>query len=124
LGLNGETAYLLLADNKTNMIFGIATVGKSPPLAWLKRWLAQYHPSQVSFQYACMDGYGELANNGEIQKLLAHPDYTIQPTATASSFQNAPGEFPHHDIGAALQVMLCSTNLENKFWPFAFNYVF
>jgi hypothetical protein len=61
LGLNGETAYLLLADHKTDMLFGIATVGKSPTLAWLDRWLAQYRPSQVSFRYACMDGGGELA---------------------------------------------------------------
>jgi hypothetical protein len=32
-GLNGETAYLLLANNKTNKLFGIATVVKAPPLA-------------------------------------------------------------------------------------------
>jgi hypothetical protein len=87
-------------------------------LACLNRWLAQYRPSQV----ACMDGSGELANNGDIQKLLTHHAYAIRPTAPASSFRNAPGERPHQDIGASLQVMICGENLENKFWPFAFNY--
>jgi hypothetical protein len=43
-------------------------------------------------------------------------------TAPASSFQNAPGEPPHQDIGASLQVILRGANLENKCWPFAFNY--
>jgi hypothetical protein len=122
LGLNGETAYLLLADHKTDKLFGIATVGKAPPLAWMNRWLTQYCPSQVPFRYACMDGRGELANNGDVQKLLAHRGYTLRPTAPASSFQNAPGERPHQNIGAGLQVMLRGANLEDKFSPFAFNY--
>jgi hypothetical protein len=108
------------------MLFGIATVGKSPPLAWLNRWLnrwlAQYCPSQVSFRYVCIDCGGELDNNGDIHKLLAHQPYAILPTAPASSFQNAPGERPHQDIGASLQIMLRGANPENKFWPFAFNY--
>jgi hypothetical protein len=102
MGLNGETAYLPLSDHKSDMLFGIATIGKSPPLSWLNRWLAQYRPSDVSFRYACMDGGGELSNNGEVQKLLAHHGYAIIPTSPASSFQNAPGERPHQDIGAAL----------------------
>jgi hypothetical protein len=122
MGLNGETAYLLLADHKSDMLFGIATFGKAPPLSWLNRWLAQYRPSDVSFRYACMDGGGELSNNGDVQKLLAHHGYAIRPTAPASSFQNAPGERPHQDIGAALQVILRGANVDNKFWPFAFNY--
>jgi hypothetical protein len=104
------------------MLYGITIVRKSPPLAWMNRWFAQYRPSQVSFRYACMDGGGELANNGDVQKLLAHHGYALRPTAPASSFQNAPGERPHQDIGASLQVMLWGANLENKFLPFAFNY--
>jgi hypothetical protein len=47
LGLNGESAYLLLADHKTDVLFGISTVDKSPPLAWMNRWLAQYRPSEL-----------------------------------------------------------------------------
>jgi hypothetical protein len=54
--------------------------------------------------------------------IIAHHDYVIRPKALASSFQNAPGKRPYQDIGAAFQVMLHGANLENKFWPFAFNY--
>jgi hypothetical protein len=122
LGLNGESAYLLLADHHTDMLFGIVTMSKAPPLAWMNRWFAQYRPSQVFYRYACMDGGGEIANNGDVQKLLAHHGYALRPTAPASSFQNAPGERPRQDIGAGLQVMLRGANLENKCWPFAFNY--
>jgi hypothetical protein len=67
-----------------------------------------------------MDGRGELANNGDVQKLLAHRGYTLRPTAPASSFQNAPGERPHQDIGAGLQVMLRGTNLENNLFAIRF----
>jgi hypothetical protein len=42
LGLNGESSYLLLADHKTGVLFGITTIGKSPPLAWMNRWFVQY----------------------------------------------------------------------------------
>jgi hypothetical protein len=66
-----------------------------------------------------MDGGDELANNGDVQKLLAHHGYTIRPTYPSSSFQNAPGERPHQDIGVGLKIMLRGANLENKFWPFA-----
>jgi hypothetical protein len=69
-----------------------------------------------------MDGGGELANNGDIKKLLAHHDYFIRPTDPDSSFKNAPGQHPHQDIWSALQVMIRGANLEKKFWPFAFNY--
>jgi hypothetical protein len=113
LGLNGESAYILLVYHKTDMLFGISTVGKSPPLAWMNHWLAQYRPSNVPVRYACTGGGGELSNNGDVQKLLAHQDYADRPTALGSSFKSA---------GAALQVMLRGANLENKFWPFAFNY--
>jgi hypothetical protein len=122
LGLNGETAYLLLADHTMDMLFGIATVGKATPLAWLNRWFAQYRPSQVPFHYACMDGGGELANNGDVQKVMAHHDYAIIPTVSASSFQNSPGERPHQYIETGLQVMIRGANLDKKYWPFAFNY--
>jgi hypothetical protein len=122
LVLNGETAYLILADHKTDKLFGIATVGKAPPLAWMNHWLTQYRPSRVPFRYACMDGGGELANNGDVQKLLTHHGYTIRPTFPDSSFQKAPGERRHQDIGAGLQGMLRGANLENKYWPFALNY--
>jgi hypothetical protein len=40
MGLNGDTAYLLMAYHKSDMLFDIATVGKAPPLSWLNRWLA------------------------------------------------------------------------------------
>jgi hypothetical protein len=53
---------------------------------------------------------------------ITHHAYAIRPTAPESSFQNAPGERPHQDIGASLHVILRGANLENKFWPFAFNY--
>jgi hypothetical protein len=41
LGLNEESAYLLLADHNTDMLFVISTVSKSSTLAWINRWLAQ-----------------------------------------------------------------------------------
>jgi hypothetical protein len=114
--------YLYVADYKTDKLLGIATVGKSPPLACLNRWFFKYRPDDVSFCYACMDGGGELVNNGEVNKLLIKYGYTIRHMASTSSFQNDPSECPHSNIGTVILAMLHGANLDNKLWPFAFNY--
>jgi hypothetical protein len=93
LGLNGETAYLLIADHKSYKLFGISTVGKAPPLAWMNRWLTQYHPSQAPFRYACMEGGGELANNGDVKNcspIMALP-YDLQPLLPPSKMLQEMG---------------------------------
>jgi hypothetical protein len=62
-GINGETAYILLVDHFSDRLWGIATDGKAPPIAWLNRWLSQYLPDRVPDRYAVMDCVGELGNN-------------------------------------------------------------
>jgi hypothetical protein len=37
VGLNGETAHLLLANHYSDLLWGLTTSGKRPPLAWLNR---------------------------------------------------------------------------------------
>jgi hypothetical protein len=53
-GINGETTYLLLVDHFSDHLWVIATYGKAPPLAWLNRWLTQYHPASVPYRYIVM----------------------------------------------------------------------
>jgi hypothetical protein len=50
-GWNGETAYLIIADHFSDCLWGLAADGKSPPLAWLNRWYAQYAPTAAQFRY-------------------------------------------------------------------------
>jgi hypothetical protein len=121
-GINGETAYLIVADHCMDVLWGIATDGKAPPIVWLNRWFAQYTPSAAPFYYAALDEGGEMAKNPDVLRLLERHGYGVRPTAPDSSFQNAPGERPHQDIGTSLRAMLHSASLPNKFWPFAFYY--
>jgi hypothetical protein len=121
-GINGETSYLIVADHFTDVLWGIATDGKAPPISWLNRWFAQYKPSSAPFYYAAMDEGGEMAKNPDVLRLLEHHGYDVRPTAPDSSFQNAPGERPHQDIGTSLRAMLHGASLPNKCWPFAFYY--
>jgi hypothetical protein len=69
-----------------------------------------------------MDEGGEMAKNPDVLRLLEHHGYDVRPTAPDSSFQNAPGERPHQDIGTSLRAMLHGASLPNKCWPFAFYY--
>jgi hypothetical protein len=46
-GLNGETAYLIITDHKTDYVWGLAADSKAPPLAWINRWFAQYAPADA-----------------------------------------------------------------------------
>jgi hypothetical protein len=69
-----------------------------------------------------MDEGGEMAKNPDVLRLLEHHGYYVRPTAPDSSFQNAPGERPHQDVGNSLRAMLHGASLPNKFWSFAFYY--
>jgi hypothetical protein len=119
-GINGETAYLLLVDHFLDRLWGIATDGKAPPLAWLNRWLSQYRPARVPDRYAVMDCGGELANNSEVLQLLEYHTYTPRPTALDSSHPKGPVENPHQYIGATLRSMIKGGDLEENLWPYAF----
>jgi hypothetical protein len=96
-GINGETAYLIVANHCTDVLWGIPTDGKAPPITWLNRWFAQYKPSAAPFYYAAMDEGGEMAKNPDFLRLLEHHGYDVRPTVPDSSFQNAPGERPHQE---------------------------
>jgi hypothetical protein len=46
----------------------------------------------------------------------------VEPTAPASSAQNGPGERPHRTLANAMRAMLTGSDLEPKFWPYAFQH--
>jgi hypothetical protein len=66
---NVGTAYLLLVGHCTNMMWGIVTYFKGPPLTWTNCWVAQYKPAGEKSFYAVVDGGGEISNNTQVQSL-------------------------------------------------------
>jgi hypothetical protein len=112
-GINGETAYLIVADNCTDVLWGITTSGKAPPIAWMNRWFAQYKPFSAPFYYTVMDEGVDMSKNPDVLGLLEKRGYDVRPTALDSSFQNAPGERPHQDRGTSLRAMLHGASLPN-----------
>jgi hypothetical protein len=79
-GLNGETAYLIITDHKTDYVWGLAADRKSPPLAWLNRWFVQYAPADAPFRYCSLDQGGELYHSSKVMALLTYHRYTPRPT--------------------------------------------
>jgi hypothetical protein len=118
---DGETAYLLITCHNIDMMWGVSTKGKKPPLSWLNRWFSQYFPNDVQHRYAAMDKGGELANNPEVMALLDEFDYAPRLTAHDASHQNASAERPHQTIGNALRIILTGANV--LLWPYAFYYM-
>jgi hypothetical protein len=49
LVLNGEASYLIIAGHYIDLLWGLATTGKSPPIAWLNHWFVLCHPHQPPF---------------------------------------------------------------------------
>jgi hypothetical protein len=105
-GLNGETAYLITTDHKTDYILGLPADGKASPLVWLKRWVAQYAPADAPFRYCALYQGGELYHNMEVVALLAYHRYTPRPTGGDASWQNSLGERPHITIAYLVNAML------------------
>jgi hypothetical protein len=108
-GINGETAYLIIADHYTGILWGIATADEATPITWLSRWFAKYKPSSATFHYAALDEGSEMAKNPDVLGLLEKYGYDVQPTTPDPSFQNAPGECPHQDIGTPLRACFAAT---------------
>jgi hypothetical protein len=118
-GINGEQAYLLVADHKTDKLFGYTSDSKAPPIEWINKLLTKYSPAMEG-KYACMDLGSELGRSNEVLNLLEKHGYEIRPTAPEASYQNAPAERPHQTIGNMLRTMLDGAGADYKFWPYAF----
>jgi hypothetical protein len=120
-GLNGETCYVLAGDHFTGRLHGEARVGKGAPLTWLRAFLTRYSPGPaVKDKYVYLDQGGELYNHPAIRRLFKEFDYDIFPTGADSSHQNGFVERSHGHIGDALRAKLTGSNLDARFWPFAF----
>jgi hypothetical protein len=121
-GMHNESAYLIIADHYSDLLWGFPSDRKCPPLKWLNRWLSQYAPRDARHKYCCMDQGGELANNKEITALILLHGYVARPTGGDASHQNAPVERPHQTIGHSLRTMLYGAGLPFKFCPYAFHH--
>jgi hypothetical protein len=56
VGLNGETAYLFIVDHFGDLLWGLTTTDKSPPIDRLNCWSAQFCPHSATFHYAMDEG--------------------------------------------------------------------
>jgi hypothetical protein len=70
VGMHNNSAYLIIVDHYSDLIWGFPSYSKRPPLKWLNRWLSQYAPRDARHKYFCMEQGGELANTKEITALI------------------------------------------------------
>jgi hypothetical protein len=118
-GINGETSWILVTDHFTGMKHGDSRISKAAPLSWLRHFLAQYSPTCHN-KYVHMDQGGELFNNPDIRNLFTQHNYDIYPTGADTSRQNGPVERGHRTLGNSIRALLTGSNLDTKFWPYAF----
>lgn len=118
-GFNGETSFVLVKDHYTGTLDGTTRISKGAPVNWLRQFLVRRSP-QVQDKYVHMDQGGELYNNPKIRALFREFGYDIYPTGADSSHQNGPVERAHETIGDALRTLLNGSNLDPRFWTYAF----
>ena len=121
LGLNGETAWILVTDHFAGRKHGDTRINKASPLHWLKNFL-QNHSPNCPGKYVYLDQGGELYNNPEIVRLFKRFGYDVRPTGAEASNQNGPVERAHLSVANAIRSMLLGQNLPVKFWPYAFHH--
>ena len=64
----------------------------------------------------------ELWQNPEVQKLFEKFGYECFPVGSDASHQNCPVERAHRYISDGIRSLLFGSNLDIKFWPFAFHH--
>jgi hypothetical protein len=124
-GLNGETCYCLITDHFSGTLYGQCFRSKSPPVDFVRNWLATHAPkpdADVQKCYVRMDQGGELTAE-RILKLFATYNYEVQITGSSGSTMNGAGEIPHRTISRAMRAMLAGAKLPPKFWPYCFAYI-
>ena len=68
-----------------------------------------------------LDQGGELFNHPKVQNMFKKKkDYDILPTGADNSHQNSPVAQGHLTLANTIRALLVGTNLDLKFWPFAF----
>ena len=123
-GVNGETCYCLITDLKSGCWKVSVRRDKSPPLAFLRSFLARHAPN-CSDKSVRFDNGGELGGNTEIVNLFESVGYEVEFTAPNSSSEVGQVERPHRTIADGVRTSLFAANLEPKYWPYALiNFVF
>ncbi len=123
-GLHDETCYVLITDRKSGALKVAVRRDKSPPLDFLKSFIANYAPD-VKNKSVRFDGGGDLGGCAEIVDMFQKAGYDVELTAPSSSNEIGQAERPHRTIAAAIRTMLFAAGLEYRFWPYALkHYVF
>ena len=123
LGYNGETCFILIYDHKTETLFGSPRMSKATPLQWLRRWLHQHVPKDLTDRYVFLDQGGELFANPALRLLLERDfQYRLCPTGTAAHHQNGLVERANQTVCHGIKQLLLGAALPILFWPCAFHY--
>jgi hypothetical protein len=91
-GINGNTAYCVIYDFFSELVFGVTSRGKTIPLAWLHILLTRIAPRDTPGRIVRLDLGGETGKNPDIQALFLKHGYILEPTGAGASSQNGATE--------------------------------
>ena len=120
-GLNGETCYVRITCMRSGACKTSIRKDKSPPLDFLREFLARYTPD-VPHKICRLDQGGELGRCTEVLDLFQQAGYEIQIVAQDSSNEIGGVERSHLTLANAVRTMLFGAGLPLKFWPYALQY--
>ncbi len=120
-GIHGETCYVLITDRRSGAIKVAIRRDKSPPVDFLKSFIASHAPD-IPNKSVRFDGGGDLGGCKEIHDVFSDAGYSVEVTASNSSNEIGMVERPHRTIAAQVRTMLYAAGLPPKFWPYALRY--
>jgi hypothetical protein len=117
---NGGTAYCLIYDFKSKLIFGVTMSGKLIPVTWLHLLITRIAPRDTPGCIIRIDLGGETVKKMTLTALFVKHNYIMQPTGAGASSQNGSGERHHSSVGNAVRAMLYSAQSSPKHCEYTF----
>ena len=96
-GIHGETAWILISDAQTKMLYGDCCTSKASSLKYLESFLKAHSPP-ISDKFVVLDQGGELYQSLKVHNLFHKYDYDVYCTGAYASFQNGSVKRAHETI--------------------------
>ena len=112
---DGYTAYLLIVDEASRMIWVFLRKSKDPPIDLVSHFLQMYGRS--SGGVVRCDQRGELARSSLFRTTLMEKHlYTVEPTGADSPSQNGAAEKWNDTLAVTVRALLYGAALPPKYW--------
>ena len=118
---DGKKAYLAVVDRASRYTWIFLTENKKPPIEAAKLLLTKFK-STNPHRTVRVDQGGELGRSNAFKTMVAEAGFSLEPTGSDASAQNAIVENPNKILGQMMRCLLHSSGLGPEYWSWALSH--